>query len=161
MPCELRADAAGRSRPRILALSPVSIRRSSRRRSSRRWRRQRSRAERHRRRHPRLRDSSRRSERESRTACGAGGGLAGHCSGDDTYRACGSGLQALHYAVMGIASGAQNVVVAGGVESMSRVPMGSDRRVAGGPPIAAVSATAATSACASGCDRYHRASAPT
>ncbi len=49
-------------------------------------------------------------------------------------RACGSGLQALHYAVMGVASGAQNVVVAGGVESMSRVPMGSDRRVAGGVP---------------------------
>ncbi|HEY4306015.1 MAG TPA: acetyl-CoA C-acyltransferase [Gemmatimonadaceae bacterium] len=49
-------------------------------------------------------------------------------------RACGSGLQALHYAVMGIGSGAQNVVVAGGVESMSRVPMGSDRRVPGGNP---------------------------
>jgi acetyl-CoA C-acetyltransferase len=48
-------------------------------------------------------------------------------------RACGSGLQALHYAVMGVASGTQNVVVAGGVESMSRVPMGSDRRVAGAP----------------------------
>lgn len=49
-------------------------------------------------------------------------------------RACGSGLQALHYAVMGIASGAQQLVVAGGVESMSRVPMGSDRRVPGGNP---------------------------
>jgi acetyl-CoA C-acetyltransferase len=47
-------------------------------------------------------------------------------------RACGSGLQALHYAVFGIMSGAQNVVVAGGVESMSRVPMGSDARVVGG-----------------------------
>jgi acetyl-CoA C-acetyltransferase len=49
-------------------------------------------------------------------------------------RACGSGLQAIHYAVMGIASGVQNVVVAGGVESMSRVPMGSDRRAPGGNP---------------------------
>jgi acetyl-CoA C-acetyltransferase len=49
-------------------------------------------------------------------------------------RACGSGLQALHYAVLGIASGVQDVVVAGGVESMSRVPMGSDRRVPGGNP---------------------------
>jgi acetyl-CoA C-acetyltransferase len=47
-------------------------------------------------------------------------------------RACGSGLQALHYAVFGVTSGAQNVVVAGGVESMSRVPMGSDARVVGG-----------------------------
>ena len=49
-------------------------------------------------------------------------------------RACGSGLQALHYAVMGVSSGVQSVVVAGGVESMSRVPMGSDRRVPGGAP---------------------------
>ncbi|HEY4218974.1 MAG TPA: acetyl-CoA C-acyltransferase [Gemmatimonadaceae bacterium] len=49
-------------------------------------------------------------------------------------RACGSGLQALHYAVTGIASGVQNVVVAGGVESMSRVTMGSDRREPGGNP---------------------------
>lgn len=48
-------------------------------------------------------------------------------------RACGSGLQALHYAVLGIAGGVQDVVVAGGVESMSRVPMGSDRRVPGNP----------------------------
>jgi len=46
--------------------------------------------------------------------------------GTTLTRACGSGLQALHYAVMGIMSGAQDVVVAGGVESMSRVPMGSD-----------------------------------
>ena len=49
-------------------------------------------------------------------------------------RACGSGLQALHFAVMGVMTGAQDVVIAGGVESMSRVPMGSDRRVAGGAP---------------------------
>jgi acetyl-CoA C-acetyltransferase len=41
-------------------------------------------------------------------------------------RFCGSGLQAINFAAMGVASGAQNLVVAGGVESMSRVPMGSD-----------------------------------
>jgi acetyl-CoA C-acetyltransferase len=41
-------------------------------------------------------------------------------------RACGSGLQALHYALMGVMTGTQDVVIAGGVESMSRVPMGSD-----------------------------------
>src|SRR5262249_9403863 len=35
-------------------------------------------------------------------------------------------LQAVHFAAMGTASGAQDLVVAGGVESMSRVPMGSD-----------------------------------
>ncbi|MFL5576862.1 MAG: acetyl-CoA C-acyltransferase [Gemmatimonadaceae bacterium] len=41
-------------------------------------------------------------------------------------RACGSGLQALHYAAMSVMTGSQRVVVAGGVESMSRVPMGTD-----------------------------------
>jgi acetyl-CoA C-acetyltransferase len=41
-------------------------------------------------------------------------------------RFCASGLQAVHFAAMGVASGAQELVVAGGVESMSRVPMGSD-----------------------------------
>jgi acetyl-CoA C-acetyltransferase len=41
-------------------------------------------------------------------------------------RACGSGLQALHVGVMGIVAGAQALVVTGGVESMSRVPMGAD-----------------------------------
>jgi acetyl-CoA C-acetyltransferase len=39
---------------------------------------------------------------------------------------CGSGLQAVNFAAMATASGAQDLVVAGGVESMSRVPMGSD-----------------------------------
>ena len=41
-------------------------------------------------------------------------------------RFCGSGLQAIVFGAMGVASGAQELVVAGGVESMSRVPMGSD-----------------------------------
>jgi len=41
-------------------------------------------------------------------------------------RVCGSGLQAITFAAMGIMSGVQEAVVAGGVESMSRVPMGSD-----------------------------------
>ncbi len=41
-------------------------------------------------------------------------------------RFCGSGLQAVNFAGMGIASGQQDLVVGGGVESMSRVPMGSD-----------------------------------
>jgi len=41
-------------------------------------------------------------------------------------RFCASGLQAVNFAAMGTASGAQDVVVAGGVESMSRVPMGAD-----------------------------------
>jgi acetyl-CoA C-acetyltransferase len=41
-------------------------------------------------------------------------------------RFCGSGLQAVNFALMGVASGMQDLVVGGGVESMSRVPMGSD-----------------------------------
>ncbi len=41
-------------------------------------------------------------------------------------RFCGSGLQAINFAAMGVASGWQQAVVAGGVESMSRAPMGSD-----------------------------------
>src|SRR5262249_37458518 len=41
-------------------------------------------------------------------------------------RFCASGLQAIHFGAMAVASGAMEVVIAGGVESMSRVPMGSD-----------------------------------
>ena len=53
-------------------------------------------------------------------------GWAETVTGTTLTRACGSGLQAIHYAIMGVMTGAQDVVVAGGVESMSRVPMGSD-----------------------------------
>lgn len=41
-------------------------------------------------------------------------------------RFCGSGLQAINFAAMGVGSGAMDLVVAGGVESMSRVAMGAD-----------------------------------
>ena len=41
-------------------------------------------------------------------------------------RFCGSGAQAFNFAAMGVMSGQQDLVVAGGVESMSRVGMGSD-----------------------------------
>ncbi len=41
-------------------------------------------------------------------------------------RFCGSGLQGVNFAVMGVMSGQQNLAVGGGVESMSRQPMGSD-----------------------------------
>jgi len=46
--------------------------------------------------------------------------------GTTVNRFCGSGLQAIDFAAMGVMSGVQPLVVAGGVESMSRVPMGSD-----------------------------------
>jgi acetyl-CoA C-acetyltransferase len=41
-------------------------------------------------------------------------------------RFCGSGAQAVNFAAMGIMSGQQEVTIGGGVESMSRCPMGSD-----------------------------------
>ena len=47
-------------------------------------------------------------------------------SGTTINRFCGSGLQSVHFGAMGVASGAMDLVVAGGVESMSRAPMGSD-----------------------------------
>ncbi|SFW82795.1 thiolase family protein [Amycolatopsis australiensis] len=54
-------------------------------------------------------------------------------------RQCGSSQQAVHFAAQGVIAGAYDVVIASGVESMSRVPMGS--QVAGrdpfGPQIAA------------------------
>ena len=41
-------------------------------------------------------------------------------------RFCGSGLQAVNFAAMAVMSGMQQLVIGGGVESMSRVPLGSD-----------------------------------
>jgi len=40
-------------------------------------------------------------------------------------RQCGSSQQSLHFAAQAVMSGTQDLVIAGGVESMSRVPMGS------------------------------------
>ncbi|MFF6879030.1 thiolase family protein [Streptomyces sp. NPDC012474] len=47
--------------------------------------------------------------------------------GTTVNRACGSSQQALEFAVQAVLSGQQEVVVAGGVEVMSRVPLGSAR----------------------------------
>jgi acetyl-CoA C-acetyltransferase len=47
-------------------------------------------------------------------------------TGTTVNRFCGSGLQAVNFAAMGVGSGFQDCVIGGGVESMSRVPMGSD-----------------------------------
>ena len=41
-------------------------------------------------------------------------------------RMCGSGQQAINFAAQGVMSGVSDVVVAGGVEHMTRVPIGSD-----------------------------------
>ena len=45
--------------------------------------------------------------------------------GTTVDRQCGSSQQAIHFAAAGLIAGQYDVVVAGGVESMSRVPMGS------------------------------------
>jgi acetyl-CoA acetyltransferase family protein len=47
--------------------------------------------------------------------------------GTTVNRACGSSQQSLDFAVQAVMSGQQDVVVAGGVEVMSRVPLGSAR----------------------------------
>ncbi|MCO6058563.1 thiolase family protein [Pseudomonas sp. MOB-449] len=46
-------------------------------------------------------------------------------------RKCGSGEVAVHLAAGAIATGAADIVVAGGAENMSRVPMGSNREIYG------------------------------
>jgi acetyl-CoA acyltransferase len=48
-------------------------------------------------------------------------------------RQCGSSQQAVHFAAQGIIAGAYDAVIVGGVESMSRVPLGSS--AAGGTPM--------------------------
>ena len=46
-------------------------------------------------------------------------------SGVTLNRFCGSGQQAVNFAALGVMAGQQDLVIGGGVESMSRVPMGS------------------------------------
>lgn len=56
-------------------------------------------------------------------------GWGPHPAGLQVNRFCASGSEAIHIAAAKIAAGHADLIVAGGVESMSRVPMGSD----GGP----------------------------
>src|ERR1700753_1006938 len=56
-------------------------------------------------------------------------GLPHTVAGVQLNRFCASGLEAVNVAAQKVASGGEDLVFAGGVESMSRVPMGSD----GGP----------------------------
>lgn len=49
-------------------------------------------------------------------------------------RQCGSSMQATHFAAQGVLAGAYDVVVACGVESMTRVPMGANVPEGGGIP---------------------------
>ena len=56
-------------------------------------------------------------------------GLPEHVPGVTVDRQCGSSQQAVHFAAQAVQSGNQDVVIAGGVEMMSVVPMGSTRRL--------------------------------
>src|SRR6476619_2906846 len=53
-------------------------------------------------------------------------GLPDTVAGVQLNRFCASGLEAVNVAAQKVASGWEDLVFAGGVESMSRVPMGSD-----------------------------------
>jgi acetyl-CoA C-acetyltransferase len=53
-------------------------------------------------------------------------GLPQHIGGVQLNRFCASGLEAVNVAAQKVRSGWEQLVLAGGVESMSRVPMGSD-----------------------------------
>lgn len=53
-------------------------------------------------------------------------GLDESVPGVQVNRFCASGLEAVNIAAQKVASGFENLVVAGGVESMSRIPLGSD-----------------------------------
>ncbi len=61
-------------------------------------------------------------------------GWPDHITGVTLNRYCGSGAQAVNFGAFGVMSGQQQLVIAGGVESMSRVPMGtgSDGSLDGG-----------------------------
>ncbi len=54
-------------------------------------------------------------------------GFPEHVPSTTIERKCGSGQQAIDFAAQGIAAGAYRIAIAGGIESMSRVPMGSNR----------------------------------
>ncbi|MCY0857797.1 thiolase family protein [Cupriavidus sp. D39] len=54
-------------------------------------------------------------------------GFPEHVPSTTIDRKCGSSQQAVHFAAQGIMAGAYDIVIACGIESMSRVPMGSGR----------------------------------
>ncbi|HXN81410.1 MAG TPA: acetyl-CoA C-acyltransferase, partial [Myxococcales bacterium] len=60
-------------------------------------------------------------------------GLPVEVPGTTVNRFCGSGLQAVNFGAQAVMSGAAHLVVCGGVEHMTRVPMGSDAAGGEGP----------------------------
>jgi len=58
-------------------------------------------------------------------------GFDEHVPATTIDRQCGSSQQAVHFAAQGVMAGAYDIVIAGGVESMSRVPLGTSARGGG------------------------------
>jgi acetyl-CoA C-acetyltransferase len=57
--------------------------------------------------------------------CWLAAGLPDHVPGTTVDRQCGSAQQAVHFAAQGIMSGTQDLVVAGGVQTMNAIPISS------------------------------------
>src|SRR5205807_203361 len=60
-------------------------------------------------------------------------GLPIEVPGTTVNRFCGSGLQAVNFGAQSVVSGSAQLVIAGGIEHMTRVPMGSDALAGEGP----------------------------
>lgn len=57
--------------------------------------------------------------------CWLAAGLPMHVPGTTVDRQCGSSQQAIHFAAQGVMSGTQDVVVAGGLQTMTQIPISS------------------------------------
>ena len=57
-------------------------------------------------------------------SCWLAAGLPEHVPGVTVDRQCGSSQQALHFAAQAVMSGTQDLVVAGGVQTMNQIPLG-------------------------------------
>ena len=66
--------------------------------------------------------------------CWLAAGLPDHVPGTTVDRQCGSSQQAVHFAAQGVLSGTQDLVVAGGVQNMSQVPISAAMLAAHPPP---------------------------
>src|SRR5437867_9212906 len=62
--------------------------------------------------------------------CWLAAGLPDEVPGTTVDRQCGSSQQAVHFAAQAVMSGTMDVVVAGGVQNMSMIPIGASWRVA-------------------------------
>ena len=65
--------------------------------------------------------------------CWLAAGLPEHVPGVTIDRQCGSSQQAVHFAAQGVMSGTADLVVAGGVQNMSAIPISSAMTLAAGP----------------------------